>query len=409
MFDHAHEPVGGGEDEGILFSDVPMLAQLLQSHECVGCADLLVRAPVDQLEQLCRELHIAQASTSQLDLSRRLGCRDEIDHATAHRADAVDEPLTAGGLPHKRQERLDELFAHPDVTGHWPSLEESLELPVLRNVRVVAGEFGHRAHQCPGLALGTQCRVNLPQRWLRAGIGEDAAHSLGNLRGQIALLITRRRIEDEDHVDVGDVVELARPGLAQGDHSDAHRALRIELCPGDGQSCIHGSGCQVREHGHHMIDDLLWRLGDEIIGDQPQLCIAIGATKIFDRLLAEVVRRGCRIIRIGTHTGQQIVAQRCRRGRGSGDHQERRPLHQLRQGLRMPHEVVDHRLGRAHDCEHPSQQSTVDLILGELCFGPRTDGIEELRRGLTCGLQDPQQTQGGRVRIRCRLEEIDEA
>jgi hypothetical protein len=84
-----------------------------------------------------------------------------------------------------------------------------------------------RAHECALLALGAKVGVDLPQRRLDLD-PRDAAHRLDREAGRdvhdaaLAELLEGLVIPAryEDHVDVADIVQLARPRLAHPDDGE---------------------------------------------------------------------------------------------------------------------------------------------------------------------------------------------
>src|SRR5699024_3774874 len=103
------------------------------------------------------------------------------------------------------------------------------------------------AHQRPVLALGAQVGVDLPQGALAGPLGAGAGELAGQGRADgdhvlldlgVDLAVLPHQVggggDDVHDVDVGDVVELAGAGLAQGDHGPAHVLVPADGGPGDG-------------------------------------------------------------------------------------------------------------------------------------------------------------------------------
>ena len=120
------------------------------------------------------------------------------------------------------------------VAGHRAGLEQRLELPGLGPLLVVAAVAGQGAHQRPGGALGPQVGVDRPDRAL-ARCGRSRSASGGRPAGWPPAGPATRRpavepaLEDVDHVDVGDVVELVAAALAHRDHGE--RGVVAALSP----------------------------------------------------------------------------------------------------------------------------------------------------------------------------------
>ena len=224
VLQQAHEFVALDEHPAVLAADVPGLHQGVQRLDGRQDAQRFVVAAVDQLQQLHRELHVAQAAAAELELAQLQLVGDVLDDAVAHRLDVLHEGIALGGRPHQRRQGLDVLAAKVQVAGHGPGLELRLELPRLRPPLVVRLVRLQRAHQRTGLALRPQGRVDLE---------EAAAGHADELRGQPGGAGIGG-LGDEDDVDVGDVVELAGAALAHGQHGQARRHRRIRVGGGHG-------------------------------------------------------------------------------------------------------------------------------------------------------------------------------
>ena len=120
-------------------------------------------------------------------------------------------------------------------------------------------------HECALLALRAEVRVDLPQRRLDLH-ARNAAHRLDRQARRdvdhpaLPDLVEERigATADEDDVDVADVVQLARPGLA---HADDGEPRRLDLLPrkqtraggtrdtraGDAEGCLERRPRRIRE------------------------------------------------------------------------------------------------------------------------------------------------------------------
>ena len=68
-------------------------------------------AAVHQLQELHRELDVAQSAGAELELPVELGGGDVLDDPAAHLLHVGDEVLALGGLPDQRRDRLHVLLA----------------------------------------------------------------------------------------------------------------------------------------------------------------------------------------------------------------------------------------------------------------------------------------------------------
>ena len=139
------------------------------------------------------------------------------------------KPVALGGAPHHRLDHLEVGAAEREVAGHRAGLEQGLELPGLGPLLVVAAVAGQGADQRALAALGAQVGVDRPDRALAGVVGADPHQVRGELgrgaqRGPVVGGLPRLQhggLVDEDHVDVGDVVELVAAALAHRDHRRA--------------------------------------------------------------------------------------------------------------------------------------------------------------------------------------------
>lgn len=158
-----------------------------------------------------------------------------------------------------------------------------------------------------------------------------------------------------------------------------------------------------------MVDDLLRRFGCEIIGDQPQHGVTIVPAQRADPLVSGHGGERCRGLGVGTDGLEHLGPQRHRRGGGCRDQQERFGHQQKRQRIRMSDQVVDHRLRGAHDREQARQQRPVEFVFCQRLRSAGANGREQRRGVLPSGLDDPEQPEGGTVRIRGCQKQLDEA
>ena len=130
VLDRAQEDVCLGQASRVGILDVPLARELRQRLEGVAAPDCLVMTAMDELEQLHRELDIADAAAPALELtvvettSRHLGFGTGLHGARlAHR---VGVELVA---PHKAAAQRHELLAERQIAGDGSRLDECLELP----------------------------------------------------------------------------------------------------------------------------------------------------------------------------------------------------------------------------------------------------------------------------------------
>ena len=245
-----------------------------------------------ELQQLHGELNIAQTARAQLNLAVYLVRGNIVGHAGAHRLHGFYEGFTGGGLPHEGVNRTGVAGAQLRRTGDGTRLEKRLELPVFGPALVVLHVGFDGAHERAVLALGSQVRVDFPERGLGCGAHDGAGEGVHEFRadggtfvlgelewgrflvcpgagrgGRSAGLDRRNHVH---HVDVGDVVQLAGTALAHADNRQVQgvhgltaarrRQARAQplrhLGAGDGERTLQRGGSQIGEVAadgrHHL-------------------------------------------------------------------------------------------------------------------------------------------------------------
>jgi hypothetical protein len=142
-----------------------------------------------QLQQLDRELDVAQAALPQLELSTLITSWDVRHHSLTHRLGIGDEVLPLRGAPDHRRHKINEGLPESSITGSRSRLEHRLELPGFGPLFVVDAMTGQRTHQLARFAFRPESRIHLPDRSGR-GVGRtDASHVGGHPSGDLHCLI----------------------------------------------------------------------------------------------------------------------------------------------------------------------------------------------------------------------------
>ena len=181
---------------------------------------------MDQLQQLHGELDVAQTTLAEFDLPVHLLGRDVFLDAAAHGLDIIDEVLPVGRRPHEIGHGVDVAGTEMLVAGGGPGLQQGLELPGLCPFAVVRHVGINGADQRTRLALGAQGGIHLPDRSLTGGGVGDLHQTAGDLLAgahrHVDAHMGRARLTHEDHIHVGDVVQLGSTRLAHGDDRQIH-------------------------------------------------------------------------------------------------------------------------------------------------------------------------------------------
>ena len=162
VLQHPLEPVGRIQLRAVGASHVAVADERQEAVEGAAQAHTLVTASVHELQELHRELGVAQATGTQLDLTVGLARRDQRDHAFAHRLAFGDEGVVAGDVPDVAPHHVHEGVRESRVACHRARLEHRLELPVLGPLLVVGGVRRQGSHQRTVLAFGAKVGVELP-------------------------------------------------------------------------------------------------------------------------------------------------------------------------------------------------------------------------------------------------------
>jgi len=316
------QAVGGGQVEAVRASDVAVVDQRPQRLEGSPQPQALVRPPVHQLQQLDAELDVPQTAGTELDLVVGFPGGQQGDHPAAHRLGLDDELVVLRDPPHHRPHHVDEVLRQGEVAGHRPGFEHRLELPVLGPPLVVGAVGGEGAHERAGLAFGSKRCIDLPDGARRGVRRAHPGERPGQLRahGHRPRRLAQRgavhiggRLSEVEDVDVADVVEFPRSGLAESDDAEPADLPAGHLAAGEGQRRLHGGVGQVGQFAGD-VGQLGQRVGGgQVTGGDPQQGDPVGP--------AQPIRRG----RVGDwgggrgvrpDGGQQFGAQRVRGSAG---------------------------------------------------------------------------------------------
>ena len=278
---------------------------------------------VDELEELNRELHVAKPALAQFELAIRVPGGDVVFHPAAHRPRILDEVLVAGRLPDHRPQRGHVLFAEFDVAGNRPSLEQRLEFPAFGPPLVVGDVRFQGSNERPVLAFGPQIGVKDPQPRLRCGRRDNPGRQAGELRGDLQCVLhrlfgafcaiaasalagavwkscacavwqsdVRRGPRHVDDVDVGYVIDLARPGLPHGDDRQIDVLGPGRLGAGDRERGLQRSGDDGGDRSRHLRHGLQSVGAGQIAPRNREDSTVVPAAQSVDRLGSRLVGDG---------------------------------------------------------------------------------------------------------------------
>ena len=145
-------------------------------------------------------------------------------------------------------------------------------------------------------------------RWLASWVA--AAGGRGPRRPVVG------RLEDEDHVDVGDVVELVAAALAHGDHGQpgASAALSRTRCRATASAASRVPAARSEQLGRRVVDA---EVVGEVAGGEPQQQPAVLHPQRVERRRVRRRSPSARRRRVGADRAQQVGPHGVRRGAGA--------------------------------------------------------------------------------------------
>ena len=213
MLEQAKELIGGGHIRRVVPPDVAACPEGGQRVDRRRHVQRLVGATVHQLQQLHRELDVAQPAAAEFDLAASDVGGHQLLHPPPHRLNFAHEILTLASGPHHRHHRGDVLLTQFRVTGGRAGFQQRLKLPGLGPLLVVGNMRVDGPHQLAVAAFRAQRGVHL-EKGVRC-----QPHHLAGHPGRYRI----GRLGNEDHVDVADVVQFARTAFAHRDDRQPRR------------------------------------------------------------------------------------------------------------------------------------------------------------------------------------------
>ena len=154
MFEETQELVRRTEIRGVVASDVTARGERGQRVDGRHHAQVLVHPAVHHLQELDRELDVAQTAAPEFEVALALVLGEQGFDAASHLLHLGHEVGPLGRLPHHRFDRGDVIVGELHVAGHRPGLEQRLELPGLGPPFVVGHMRFQGSGQRSGLPLG---------------------------------------------------------------------------------------------------------------------------------------------------------------------------------------------------------------------------------------------------------------
>ena len=254
------ESIRAGQGLRVVLGDVAFGRQDGEGAERVRLAQSRIAAAVHDLEELHRELDVADPAPPPLDLDPGLAPGSHVllqaDLHPAHLLDGMRGELLA---VHEGGDQVHEGPPHAEIARNGPGLDQRLPFPCQRLRRVVLAHRGEGASQRAASATRPERGIDAERDALGRRRGQEA-DDLGGRSLCPAVSLGSATFGHEQHVDVGGVVQLGPSELAQPDDGEspcAHAPARVrETSVGDGGDLLddllhRGAGEVARGDAHH--------------------------------------------------------------------------------------------------------------------------------------------------------------
>jgi hypothetical protein len=221
MLEAAKESVGRRERFDALRREQAALADGAQSLARRSGAQARITPAADHLEKLHRELDLADAAGTHLDVVGLAPLHRRLEDARVQLAQRIEQAVVEVATV---DERLHALRDAVGRTGDDPRLEPGIALPGPRVADEVVLQRGQRGDQRPAFAEGAQPHVHAEGLSIGGHLGEQGDQRAAR-EGEVLVVRDGSRpcrftvgAVEEDEVHVGGDVELAAAELAEGDH-----------------------------------------------------------------------------------------------------------------------------------------------------------------------------------------------
>ncbi len=186
---------------------------------------------MDQLVDLREELDLADAAAPALQVvsrAERLTLRMVVPDTPRDPPYLADRAEIERAPPYERLDRPHEPFAQASVARRGARLDEGRALPRQRQRFVIADRRVDRQRDRGHLGRGPQPEIDAQHIPVAVARLEQLDHPPRDPHRRLARLLAgaareRVRIEQEHRIDVGRIVELTRPLLAERDRDEADR------------------------------------------------------------------------------------------------------------------------------------------------------------------------------------------
>ena len=311
MFQLAVGAVMIGQFSRHLGGDPALRSQRLEAPQRGAVTQGRIAPARDQLAGLGEELDLADAALPQLDVVvlQPDGAMQAavVADAQAHVMGVLDRGKVQMLAPDKGRERLEKPVARRDVARAGARLDIGRAFPCAALGLVIGLGRGHRQADGGHGGIGAQAQVGAEDvsfaRQVRQHRAGAAGHADERGAGLLFVAPIAGFIEEADEVDVGGIVQLARPHLAHGQRDHAAGGLGI-LGRGAGQlAAADLFGHQpLQRQVHRQVGEIRQRAGHPFqrphppaIGQRHQQRHApLGLPQPVGQRIDGQIRQGCR-------------------------------------------------------------------------------------------------------------------
>ena len=261
MLDRPQAGVGPGENIGGLAVQMAGLGQRAQSAARIANSQVRIAATVDELKRLGGKLDLANPAAPLLQIVS--GARFEraaiaIADAERQGADGLDRAEIQAAAPYEAANAVQECLPRRNVPSAGSGADEGGPLPCQRARFVMRCRRARGNGERADFGSGSQTQVDAKDvalaRLVRQQADDLAGVALRRLGRFVALAARQaRRIVKENGIDVGAVIQLPRPVLAQRQRDEAVMARPFADSPRDGRADggMQGAVGKRAEFAHH--------------------------------------------------------------------------------------------------------------------------------------------------------------
>ncbi len=233
MLDRTERSIGIADRLGDVRLQMPRRRQRRQRIERDRRAQGRIATAMDQLHDLGEELGLANSAPAAFQVKSGAECpalRIMVADPQGDFANLLDRTEIDRSPPDERPDFVEKELAQPPVAGRRPGANEGRALPWQRRALVIGDGSSHRQHDRSH--FGRRAQPQIDPRHI--AVGSTLLHQLDETPAvthrSFSRILSgaarqRCRVEQQDEVDIGRIVELAAAELAQRQYREPARFL----------------------------------------------------------------------------------------------------------------------------------------------------------------------------------------